>query len=238
MKTMKISRLALVQLVTLLTLTNAIAQTVTNSLPGRTLVKLVPDYLRPRVYALNQANGSVPGTLLALNATNGAIINEISLSLNPTDMAMTPAGDALYVINTGSRTISKVNLSTFSVTAEKAISTPNTYSLSNPLHLTVGRSNLVYFTDGAWAPSITTFDYGNGVNVTTYDDGNGAGGLNVTRDGKTLYRWRQYGWGAGNVNSWVTRYDAATNINLTPLEDSFTSWRRDPFDTPIFLDAA
>jgi alpha-tubulin suppressor-like RCC1 family protein len=237
MKTMKISRLALVQLVTLLTLTNAIAQTVTNSLPGRTLVKLVPDYLRPRVYALNQANGSVPGTLLALNATNGAIINEISLSLNPTDMAMTPAGDALYVINTGSRTISKINLDTFSVSTEKSISTPNSYNSSNPLYVAVGRSNLVYFTDGAWAPSITTFDYVAGTNVVVYDDGNGTGGLTVTRNGKILYRWRQYGWGAGNVNSWVTRYDTVTN-NLTPLEDSFVSWRRDPTDTPIFLDAA
>src|SRR6185437_4617473 len=59
-----------------------------------------------------------------------------------------------------------------------------------------------------------------------------------TRNGQLLYRWRQYGWGAGNVNSWVTRYDAFTNANLTPLEDSFVSWRRDPTDTPVFLDAA
>jgi hypothetical protein len=200
--------------------------------------KLLPDYLRPRVYALNQANGSVPGTLLALNSTNGTILGEISVNLNPTDMAMTPAGDALYVINAGSRTISKVDLNSFTVIAEKTISTPNTYSLSNPLHLAVGRSNLVYLTDGGWAPSITTFDYANGTNVAVYDDGNGTGGLTVTRNGNILYRWRQYGWGAGNVNSWVTRYDALTNVNLTPLEDSFVSWRRDPTDTPIFLDAA
>lgn len=211
---------------------------VTIPLPNRTVNKLLPDYLRPRVYALNQANGSVPGTLLALNSTNGAILGEIPVNLNPTDMAMTPAGDAIYVINAGSRTISKVDLNSFAVVAEKGISTPNTYSLSNPLHLAVGRSNLVCFTDGAWAPSITTFDYANGTNVAVYDDGNGTGGINVTRNGNFLYRWRQYGWGAGNVNSWVTRYDALTNVNLTPLEDSFVSWRRDPTDTPIFLDAA
>lgn len=215
----------------------ALAQ-VTVPLPGRSLNKLLPDYSHPRVYALNQASGSVPGTLLALNSTNGAILNEISVNLNPTDMAMSPAGDALYVINAGSRTISKVALTTFAVVAEQAISTPNTYSLANPLHLAVGRSNLVYFTDGAWAPSITTFDYANGTNVAIYDDGNGTGGLTLTRNGQILYRWRQYGWGAGNVNSWVTRYDALTNANLTPLEDSFTSWRRDPTDTPVFLDAA
>src|ERR1039458_8761343 len=126
--------------------------------------------------------------------------------------------------NAGSRTISKVNLNSFAVVAEKNISTPNAYNLSNPLHLAVGRSNLVYFTDGAWAPSITIFDYANGTNLAVYDDGNGAGGINVTRNGNFLYRWRQYGWGAGNVNSWVTRYDALTNVNLTPLEDSFVAW--------------
>lgn len=236
-KIMKIISKALVAVALLASLPSSFAQT-TVPLPGRTIAKLLPDYLRPRVYALNQANGSVAGTLVALNSTNGSVINEITLNLNPTDMVLTPGGDALYVINTGSRTISKVDLSTFTVVSEKSISTPNSYSASNPLHIAAGHSNLVYFTDGAWAPSITTFDFANGTNVAVYDDGNGAGGINVTRNGNLLYRWRQYGWSAGNVNSWVTRYDALTNSNLTPLEDSFTSWRRDPFDTPILFDAA
>ena len=50
------------------------AQT-TNSLPGRPLVKLLPDYLRPRVYALNGATTTSNGSLLALNPTNGATLN-------------------------------------------------------------------------------------------------------------------------------------------------------------------
>ena len=214
---------------------NAAAQ-VTNWLPGRTLIKLVPDYLRPRIYALNQSTENA-GTLLALNATNGSTISEIPVGIKPTDMVITPGCDALYIMNTGSRTISKVDLNTFTVVAEKSISTPNAYDLSNPLYLALGQSNLVYFTDGAWAPSITTFDFAAGTNVAVYNDGEGAGGLTTTRDGKTLYRWRQFGWGAGNVNSWVTRYDTVTN-NLTPLENSFVSWRRDPLDTPLFLDIA
>ena len=68
-------------------------------LPGRVINKLLPDYGRPKVYALNKANGSVPGTLLALNSTNGAILAEISLNLNPTDWpAATYNGfEVLYV---------------------------------------------------------------------------------------------------------------------------------------------
>src|SRR4051812_20145494 len=121
---MQLPQRTAVPLLTLLTLTAITASAqLTVPLPGRSLNKLLPDYLRSRVYALNQANGSVAGTLLALNSTNGAILNEISVNLNPTDMAMTPGGDALYVINAGSRTISKVSLATFTVVAEKTIST-------------------------------------------------------------------------------------------------------------------
>lgn len=219
----------------------AIAQT-TNALPGRSINKLLPDYVHPRVLALNQANGSVPGTLLALNPTNGTILNEIAVSLNPTDMAVTPAGDAVYVINAGSRTITKVDLNTFTVVSEKAISTPSTYSLSNPLYVVAGQSNQLYFTDGAWGPEIYAFDYNTGTATLVLNTGGnqstGAGGMALTRSGNTLYTWAQYGWGAGNVNSWVTRYDASSFGSLTQLEQSFTSWRRDPLDTPVFLDAA
>src|SRR5712671_2366789 len=122
-------------------ITAVVSAQVTNPLPGRVINKLAPDYLRPKVYALNKANGSVPGTLLALNPTNGAILAEISLSLNPTDMAITPAGDTLYVIHAGSRTISKVDLAIFSVVGEKPITTPNTYSLANPLYVVAGQSD-------------------------------------------------------------------------------------------------
>ena len=232
-------RTASVELLCVLFLVSTASGQVTVPLPGRTVNKLLPDYLRPFVYALNQGSATnAPGTLLVLDSTNGTILAEIPVNHNPTDMAMTPAGDAIYVINAGSQTISKVDLNLFAVGAEKGISIPNTYGLSNVLHVAAGRSNLVYFTDGTCAPSITTFDYAGGTNVAVYDDGNGAGGIQVTRDGHFVYRWSQFDCAGGNPNSWVTRYDALTNVNLTALESSFVSARRQPTDTPIFLDAA
>lgn len=210
----------------------------TNSLPGRSIIKLLPDYLHPRVLALNQANG----TVLALNSTNGVVLGEIAVNLNPTDMALTPAGDALFVINAGSRTISKVDLASFTVVSEKSISTPNTYSLSNPLYVVAGLSNKLYYTDGAWGPEVYSFDFDAGASALVLDTGgnadDGAGGMALNRSGSGLYAWRQYGWGAGNVNSWVSHYSVASGGSLVPLEDSFTSWRRDPLNTPVLLDAA
>jgi hypothetical protein len=237
---MKPFRMVSVPLFTLFTLAALTASAqVTVPLPGRSLAKLLPDYLRPRVYALNKATGSVPGTLLALNSTNGAILNEISVNLNPTDMAITPAGDSLYVINAGSRTISKVDLTTFTVVGEKSISTPNTYSTANPLYLVAGQSGTVYYTDGAWGPEIYAIDFNAGTNSLLLSTGGnqsiGAGGLALNRSGNTLYIWQQYGWSAGYANSSIVSMAVGTN-SLTTITTG-PSQSRDPLDTPIFLDA-
>jgi len=220
---------------------NLSAQIATNWLPGRVLVKLVPDYLRPRVYALNQSSGTNNGTLLALNSTNGATLAEIAVGINPTDMTITPAGDTLYVINTGSRTVTKVDLNSFAVASEKPISTPNTYSLSNPLYLVAKQSGLLFYTDGAWGPEIYAFDYDAGTNWLVLDTGGnqsfGAGGMVMNRGGNTLYIWRQYGWSAGYANSSIASLAVGSDSSLT-MTATGPSQSRDPLDTRIFLDAA
>ncbi len=220
---------------------NLSAQIATNWLPGRALVKLVPDYLRPRVYGLNQSSGTTHGTLLALNATNGATLGEITVGINPTDMAAAPAGDTLYVINAGSRTISKVDLSSFTVVSEKPITTPNTYNTANPLYLVAKQSGLIFYTDGAWGPGVYAFDYNAGTNRFVLDTGGnqsiGAGGLVLNRSGNTLYTWQQYGWSAGYANSSIASFAVASDSSLTATATG-PSQSRDPLDTPILLDAA
>ena len=237
-KRMKIIAKTLTAAALLLSLSLATAQT-TNSLPGRVINKLLPDYTRPRVYALNQANGSVTGTLLALNPTNGSIINEISVNLNPTDMAMTPGGDAMYVINAGSRTISKVDLTTFSVVGEENITTPNTYNPANPLYVVATQSGLVYYTDGAWGPEIYTLDFNTGTNTLILNTGGnqsiGAGGMVMNGAGDTLYIWQQYGWSAGYANSSIAALAVTNSLSAIATGPSQS---RDPLNTPIFLDAA
>ncbi len=214
------------------------AQVATNYLSGRVIVKLLPDYLRPVVYALNESTGTNAGTLLAMNAVDGSTIAEITVGTNPTDMAMSPAGDALYVINAGSRTISKVNLGTFSVSAEKVISTPYAANPANTLHVAAGVSNLVYFTDGALGPRVTLFDYQNGTNIGIYSGT--VGGMVLTHDCDTMYTFYQYGWATGGDDgtdffSYIRRVNAATN-NLVSLEAGpFQDFG--PLNCPILMDA-
>lgn len=214
----------------------ALAQVSTNPLPGRVLVKLLADPVSPLVYALNAGDGTTAGSLLALDASTGAVVGEVATGRYPTDLTLGGFGSALYVINTGSRTIARYEPQTLALVNQKAISTPGTYDPANPLHLAAGRDELLYFTDGAWAPTVTVFDFAQGQVVSSYS-GDGVGGLAVRREGNDLYVWRQYGWGAGNVNSYVTHLDIR---GTTPavLESSFVSGRRDPFDTPILFDAA
>ena len=214
---------------------NATAQT-TQSFGGRSICKLATDYLRPRIYALDRGNGTNAGTLLALGTTNGAPLAEIRLGINPTDMAVTPGGDSLFVISAGSRTLSQIDLDTFRIVAVKPIDVPDTYYDSNPLYLALGRSNWVFYTDGAWETAIKCFDFAHGTNIAVTGGEIEIGGLASSRDGATLYSWHQSGWTAGNLNSWVSRYDASSP-DLKPLEMPAITGQRDPLDTPILLNS-
>ena len=63
---MQSRRIGAVSLLTLFTLAPLVGSAqVSVPLPGRSLNKLLPDYLHPRVFALNRADGSLPGTVLA-----------------------------------------------------------------------------------------------------------------------------------------------------------------------------
>ena len=234
------TKLAIIFGICLCTVVNLSAQLATNWLPGRVLIKLIPDFSRPRVYALNQSSRTNNGTLLALNATNGATLGEITLGLSPTDMAITPAGDALYVIHSGSRTIAKVDLDSFTVVSLKPIAIPNTYG-GTPLYVVAKDSNTLFYTDGAWGPGIYSFDYAAGTSLFVLDTGgnqrSGAGGLVLNRTGDTLYIWEQYGWHAGYGGSQITRFAVNPNTTITQV-DAGAAQSRDPLDTPIFIDAA
>ena len=95
------------------------------------------------MYALNAGDGSTTGSLLALDATNGALVREGSTGRYPTDMTQGAFGTALDVIHAGSRTIARFGPGTLVLSAEKAISTPGTYDAATPPHLAAGRDDRV-----------------------------------------------------------------------------------------------
>ncbi|WCJ58814.1 immunoglobulin domain-containing protein [Fontisphaera persica] len=205
-------------------------------LPGSVIIKAVTDHSRDRVYALNRGAAGSNGSLLALNATNGAIEGEIALNVSPSDMCLDYRHDAVYVVHNMGRTVAKVNLKTFSKESQRSFTTTNALDNSNPLYVAAGRSNFLYLTDGAGVPNIITFDYANGTTLATTEAG--AGNLAVTRDGRYLYYWYQYLWFLGWYNSKVVVMDAWTNAHLTALRESPAYLNMDSLDTPLLLDAS
>lgn len=212
------------------------AQT-TVPLPGRTLIKLLADPLRPRLYAVEPGNGIRPGAVLALDPQNGSILEERPVGLRPTDAALNGEVSALFVVNAGSRTITRIRLDPFRVSDERTIATPNTYDPGNPLHLAAGATNRVFFTDGGWAPAVQVLDFESGRVGTPLALASGAGRLAATRDGLDLFVWSQFGWSAGLGNSQLHRLDAR-GPDLAAVATSGFVLTRDPLDTPVLLDAA
>jgi hypothetical protein len=213
------------------------AGTITNTLPGRTLVRMVSDPGRGVVYALNSGTAATSGSLLTLDSTTGAILREVETARLCTDLSLAPEGDSLYVISTGNRTIARYGLDPVSLISTRSIQTPGTYDSSLPLRMAVTAGSTIYFTDAAWAPRVLRLDFASGVQTTAFDDSNGAGALAVTRDGHGLYLWHQIGWGAGSTVSRVLRLDDAGGA-WKAVETSTFPLSRDPLESPILLDVA
>jgi sugar lactone lactonase YvrE len=119
-------------------------ETVTNTLPGRTLVRMVADPERGVVYALNPGTVTASGSLLTLDPTTGAILREVETGRLSTDLGLAPEGDSIYVISAGNRTIARYGLDPVSLISTRSIQTPGTYDASLPLRMAVTSGSTIY----------------------------------------------------------------------------------------------
>lgn len=204
---------------------------------NRSLVRLTGDPARPVFYGLSTGTTGTDASLVAFNAADGTIRGELPLLSRPTDFDLAPAEDALYVINYGTNQITRVDLGTFTVSAVKPFAAPNPgVGDRDPLQydIVAGPGGILYYVDAAWSPVVHRFDFPSGQDRGGSDLGSGVGDIALSHDGKRLFTWRQYGWSAGNLNSFVSRVDV-TGAGFVVQDSSFTSARRDPLDTPILL---
>jgi hypothetical protein len=207
-------------------------------LGGRRISRLKSDPDRPYVYGLNTGAAGQNASLVAFDAETGQLAKELSLAEGPSDLDITPDGEALFVIHFPSDKITKVNLSSFSVAGTRNLPSLSNNAAGDHYDLEAGPQDLLYFTDAAWAPTLHIFDFGRGVELGTFNpNGDGIGGLALNKDGRTLYTWRQYGWSAGVIGSWISRIDSSTS-NLAVKETSTIFPERDPLDTPALLTAS
>ena len=108
----------------------ASAQTLTNTLPGRTVVRMVADPYRDVVYALNSGTATVPGSIVTLDPATGGVLGEVATGRLATDLALAPEGNALYVINAGNRTVARYSTQPVALGETRTVTTPGTYDPS------------------------------------------------------------------------------------------------------------
>lgn len=80
-------------------------------LTGGPLVKMVSDYQRPYIYAIQApALGATNGNLLFINITNNSIDKTLLIGTNPTDLTINVAEARLYIASWGESATYEVNL--------------------------------------------------------------------------------------------------------------------------------
>lgn len=206
--------------------------------------KLIDDPFRSRVYGLSQ-QALNRGSVVVIDPVSGTLISNITVGRKPTGLAVSNDGSELFVINTVDETISVVDLNTLRLkeTINIAASFDNWGQADTTANIGTGPGDIIYYTDGAWAPVLRVYKRStSAVLQTVFVDGsagNGIGdfGLNSTKT--ALYAWAQYGWSAGWAGSYVSKFTVSATGTLIVAQTTSsvypTPLSRDPLETPVLI---
>lgn len=207
------------------------------------ITRLKDDPLRSRTYGIQQ-NGVQLGSLVAFDPVTTNYIGNVTVGKQPTDFAESDDGTELFVINCADETITVIDLQDFTVKETLTLPVFDNWGLgSTTANIAVGPTNVLYYTDGAWAPALRVLNRATSTVIQTiYADGpsgNGLGDIGVSSDKAVLFGWMQYGWSAGLANSYVTRFTISADGMLTHSDSGPSQYNsmfgRDPLETPVLV---
>ena len=207
------------------------------------IVRMIADPLRPRVYALHQS-GVGKGSLIVLDSRNGKPLMSQTLGARPTDLVVHPDTGELWVLHTVDRMVMVLGLP--GLQTRKTLALPeftNWGADATEGNLALGNGDIVYYSDGSWAPVLYVWNTATGQILQRLNiDSNGFGGFALSPDRKTLIGWAQYGWSAGWGGSYIARYDVAADSTLIFRESTNSQWPtpivRDPLDAPVLFNGS
>ena len=217
--------------------TNSASLFVTTSLSPLNLLCLADDPVRSRVYGIHQ-NETNLGAVVVYDPIQETPIASITVGQKPSDLAITHDGRELLVINSAEASLSVIDLSTLRVSETIALPEYANHS-SGPQNadIGIGPGDIIYYTDGAWAPALRVYNRRTHAILQTATEG--IGDFAVSHDGTSLIGWYQYGWGAGWAGSYILRFSIAADGQLTFAEQTSSSYPtvigRDPTDTPVLI---
>ncbi len=207
------------------------------------IFRLKDDPLRSRTYGIQQ-NGLQTGSVVVLDPITETHIGNITVGKKPCDLAETRDGLELLVINSVDQSITVIDLTTLAL--KETIPLPvfgNWGPDSTTANVGIGPGDIIYYTDGSWAPALMVMNRKTRTVLQTNHidgtSGNGFGDFALSSDYSQMIAWMQYGWSAGLANSYISRFKVGTDGLLTFVEagDSMytTTFQRDPLETPVLL---
>lgn len=209
---------------------------------------LLPDPLRPRLYAINKS-GKGQGSVLVIDTITKAVLRNLPVGTEPSDLALTEDSAELLVMNTSDPSIHRIDLETLETTDIYHLAEFSDRNDDVGGHVVDGPGSIIYYIDEQWGPRLRVFDTATGTVLQTFsstsanpDDtsnNSGFGDIIVNREQTKLFGWQQYGDGAGSANTAIVRFTIAADGTLSDHAAGFnqytTNFRRDPFDSPLLL---
>lgn len=207
--------------------------------------KLIDDPYRSRVYGLSQ-QGLNLGSVVVLDPLAKTMVSNITVGRKPTGLAVSNDGTELFVINSVDETISVVDLNTLRLkeTINVGAAFDNWGQTDTTANIATGPGDILYYTDGAWAPVLRVFKRSTGtvLQQTMIDasSGYGVGDFVLDSTKTSLYAWAQYGWSAGWAGSYVSKFNVSASGTLSFVQATSASYptplSRDPLETPVLID--
>jgi hypothetical protein len=163
---------------------------------------------------------------------------ETTLLYRPQDVCIHPATNRAYVVHENTTYIDEIELDSFEPLGSIQWPAPRwTGPAETHFDIECGAETL-YVLDGEWSPNLWIIQRASPNVAAKRDEVTGIGGLALSAGEDELFTWYQYGWSAGFAGSSVKRYgrsaDAFSLLDTSTL--AWTNYRRDPLDSPIFLD--
>jgi hypothetical protein len=209
------------------------------------VVALRDDPVRSRTYALHQ-DGLNAGAVVVFDPVAGTTSGCLTVGNKPGDLVVSADGAELLVICSSSQNIAVIDLAQLAVKETIVLPTyVNWGPTDTTAHLALGPAGVIYYTDGAWAPTLRVFDRPTLTVKQTLQIGNsteyGFGGVVVSNDRTQLFAWAQYGWHAGFAGSFAAKYTVAADGRLTFVTETAPGYPngmlRDPLNTPALISA-
>ena len=218
---------------------------VNTSLASLDIVHLLDDPTRAVTYGLHDP-ANRRGAVVFHDPITNAPQDCVGVGLRPSDMAISPDGSEMLVICPGDQKLWVIDLAERRVSGTIDLEVFEHYSSSpdrnyrTTSNVGYGAGGIIYYTDESWAPVLRVFDRTTGSviqSMTTASSGTGDFALSPAGD--VLVTWAQYGYGAGQAGSHLTRYTVAANGTLTKTQETPNGYPngllREPYNTPILF---